>query len=93
MDSSSHSGNASGGSFHSAADDDLTGKADQARQAAEQVLEDLKQRGTEFVEQGRHKAAQMATEIERQIRRRPVEAVAIAAGIGFALGFLWNRRS
>lgn len=92
MDSSPHSGNDSGGSFNSAADD-VTCKADQARQAAEQVLGDLKQRGAEFVEQGRDKAAQMATEIERQIRYRPVEAVAIAAGIGFALGFLWNRRS
>lgn len=61
--------------------------------AAGQTVEDLKQRAGEYIEQGREKAVEMAAGIERQIRDRPVEAVAIAAGIGFALGLLWSRRS
>ncbi|HEV3345219.1 MAG TPA: hypothetical protein VG125_32880, partial [Pirellulales bacterium] len=60
---------------------------------AEQVIDDLKRRATDYVEQGKQTAADMTAAIERQIRQRPVEAVAVAAGIGFALGLLWNRRS
>jgi ElaB/YqjD/DUF883 family membrane-anchored ribosome-binding protein len=61
--------------------------------AAGQTVEDLKQRAAEYIEQGREKAVEAAAGIERQIRDRPVGAVAIAAGIGFALGLLWSRRS
>ena len=61
--------------------------------AVGQTVEDLKQRAGDYIEQGREKAVEMAAGIERQIRDRPVPAVAIAAGIGFALGLLWSRRS
>jgi ElaB/YqjD/DUF883 family membrane-anchored ribosome-binding protein len=64
-----------------------------AKVAAEDTLNDLKERANEYLEFGREKALTMTEVVGDQIRRRPVEAVVIAAGIGFALGFLWTRRS
>lgn len=64
-----------------------------AKEAAEDALNDLKGRANEYLELGREKAFAMTDAVGEQIRRRPAEAVAIAAGIGFALGFLWTRRS
>lgn len=67
--------------------------ADQAKRAAEQALNDLKNRAAEYLELGREKAVDVSEQVEEQIRHRPVQAVAIAAGVGFALGLLFTRRS
>jgi ElaB/YqjD/DUF883 family membrane-anchored ribosome-binding protein len=88
MNGSSNGGSAAASSWGSADHRDET-----AADRAEQVIDDLKRRATDYVEQGKQTAADMTAAIERQIRQRPVEAVAVAAGIGFALGLLWNRRS
>ncbi|HWB09332.1 MAG TPA: DUF883 C-terminal domain-containing protein [Pirellulales bacterium] len=58
-----------------------------------EAIDDLKRRAAEYVEHGKQTAAGLTATIERQIRQRPVEAVAVAAGIGFVLGLFWNRRS
>ena len=64
-----------------------------AKQAAEDALNDLKGRAAEYLELGRDRAVALTDVVEDQIRQRPVPAVAVAAGIGFALGFFWTRRS
>jgi ElaB/YqjD/DUF883 family membrane-anchored ribosome-binding protein len=58
-----------------------------------EAIDDLKRRAADYVEQGKQAAAEMTAAIERQIRQRPVEAVALAAGIGLVLGLFWSRRS
>lgn len=81
-------------SFRSAAGpDEAEDAVARARHAAEKVLDDIKDHAAEYVERGRATAQDMTDTIEQHIRRQPVQAVAIAAGIGFALGFLWTRRS
>ncbi|HET6880123.1 MAG TPA: hypothetical protein VFI31_08205 [Pirellulales bacterium] len=80
-------------SSFSEADADGQNASQKAKHAAEAALHDLKDRAGEYCELGREKAEAMTGVVEEQIRQRPVQAVAIAAGIGFALGFLWTRRS
>lgn len=63
------------------------------KEAAEQTFDDLKDRAADYVETGRDKALEFSGVIEQQIRERPVPALAVAAGIGFALGFFYSRRS
>lgn len=67
--------------------------ADRARQTAEDLLNGLKANAADYLELGRGKAAELTDTVEVQIRNRPAAALAVAAGIGFALGFLWKRRS
>ena len=94
MNGSSNGGNPATSSWGAAdAQDGPAETADGAQQATEQAIDDLKERAADYLEQGKQTAAEMAGAIEQQIRKRPVEAVAVAAGIGFALGLLWNRRS
>lgn len=64
-----------------------------AKEAAEQALNDLKGRAADYVDAGREKALALTGAIEQQIRERPVQSLAVAAGIGFALGLLYTRRS
>jgi ElaB/YqjD/DUF883 family membrane-anchored ribosome-binding protein len=94
MNGSSNGGDPALSSWGSA--DDQCGAAetaDPAHQAADEMIDDLKRRAADYAEQAKQAAAEMAAAIEQQIRKRPVEAVAVAAGIGLALGLLWNRRS
>lgn len=72
---------------------DADGMGERARQTAENVLNDLKSQAAEYLELGRGKATELTDSMEDQIRSRPVAAVAVAAGLGFALGLLWTRRS
>lgn len=64
-----------------------------AQQAAEQAFNDMKDRAADYVDAGREKALEFTGAIEQQIRERPVPSLAVAAGLGFALGFLYSRRS
>lgn len=67
--------------------------ASRARQTAEDLLDGLKANAADYLEAGRGKAAELTETVEEQIRNRPAAALAVAAGIGFAVGFLWKRRS
>ena len=67
--------------------------ASRARQTAEDLLDGVKANAADYLELGRGKAAELTETVEEQIRNRPAAALAVAAGIGFALGFLWKRRS
>lgn len=59
----------------------------------EQAFEELKDRAAEYIDAGREQALALTGVIERQLRERPVPALAVAAGLGFALGLLYRRRS
>jgi ElaB/YqjD/DUF883 family membrane-anchored ribosome-binding protein len=51
-------------------------------------------RGTanEYLQQGREKAEELTSSIEGLIRNQPLQAMVVAAGIGFVLGACWMRR-
>ena len=93
MNGSSNGGNATGSSWRAADYPDDAAAVERAEQVAGEAIDELKRRTADYVEQGKQTAAEMAAAIEQQIRQRPVEAVAVAAGFGFALGLLWSRRS
>lgn len=67
--------------------------AQRAKQAAEDAFNELKDRAGDYVDAGREKALALTGVIEQQIRERPVPSLAVAAGIGFALGLFYSRRS
>jgi ElaB/YqjD/DUF883 family membrane-anchored ribosome-binding protein len=47
----------------------------------------------EYIERDREAAQDLGGTLERQIREQPSRSVLIAAGLGFAIGMLWSRRS
>src|SRR5262245_10907720 len=55
-------------------------------------VEGLRDTAAGYVEQGRRKAIEVEGSVESRIREQPLQAVLLAAGIGFALGFLFTRR-
>lgn len=63
------------------------------RQSAEEALDGLRKNAEQYLGLGREKALALAEMVEEQIRRRPVPALSVAAGIGFVLGLVWSRRS
>jgi len=76
----------------------------QLRQKATQVSRDIRELGgaakevaTEkfdrWYKEGREKAVQLEEGLENQIREHPLQSVIIAAGVGFAAGYLLSRRS
>lgn len=68
-------------------------RSERAQEAAAQAFSELKDRAADYIDAGREQAVAFAGEIEKQIRERPLPSLAVAAGIGFALGLLYNRRS
>ncbi|HQU43638.1 MAG TPA: hypothetical protein PK867_12555 [Pirellulales bacterium] len=92
MSDGSFHGSATSEAFRAAGSTEADDLGHRAQQTVEQVLNDIKNRAADYVDLGRGKATELTETVERQIRTQPVTAVAIAAGIGFALGFLWMRR-
>jgi ElaB/YqjD/DUF883 family membrane-anchored ribosome-binding protein len=66
--------------------------AARVREAAQQQYEEARERATEYYEMGREQTQQWAEQVEKYIRREPLKAVAIAAGVGALFGFLVMRR-
>jgi ElaB/YqjD/DUF883 family membrane-anchored ribosome-binding protein len=56
-----------------------------------QAKETIQAAGTQVYEQGRESLQDLNRTIEGQIRRRPLQALLVAGGIGVLLGFLWQR--
>ena len=56
-----------------------------------QAKETIQAAGTQVYEQGRESLQDLNRTIEGQIRRRPLQALLVAGGIGVLLGFLWRR--
>jgi len=61
--------------------------ADKARDYADQAIH----QGTEYAERAQDVAAEKLGELEASIRRHPLQAAAIAAGVGFVLALLARR--
>ena len=76
----------------------------QFRQKATQVSRDIRELGgvakevaaekfDHWYKEGREKAVQLEKGLENQIREYPLQSVILAAGVGFAAGYLLKRRS
>lgn len=63
-----------------------------AKSAAAETMEDVKDKAREYMQTGREKTEKYEDALLRKVRSHPLESVAIAAGIGFVLGFLNRRR-
>ena len=58
-----------------------------ARQMASDGVERVRDTATEYWDQGRAKAEEVAEDFQDRVREQPLAAVLIAAGIGFLFGF------
>jgi ElaB/YqjD/DUF883 family membrane-anchored ribosome-binding protein len=58
-----------------------------ARQMASDGMERVKDTATEYWDQGRAKAEEVAEDFQDRVREQPLAAVLIAAGVGFLFGF------
>src|ERR1700722_3159218 len=66
--------------------------AAELRDAASRKAEGLRSRADELYGEGRQCAADLERTLEQRIREKPLQSVAIAAGVGVLLGILWVRR-
>lgn len=62
-----------------------------ARDAAKQVLEQVKEQATDYYARGKDKAKDMSAGTESMIREHPIKSVLIAAGAGLLVGALIRR--
>ena len=63
----------------------------QVREQATEKYEQLRDQATEYYDQGRERAQEWEQNLESYVREKPLQAVAIAAGVGIVLGLLWKR--
>ena len=61
------------------------------RDAATEKYSQLRDQATEYYEEGRQRATEWEQSLEQYIHEKPLQAVAIAAGVGILLGLLWKR--
>jgi len=62
------------------------------KELASDTIHRLTDSASEYYKEGLHKAQNLEKSFEDKIRKNPMEAVLIAAGIGLLLGALWRRR-
>ena len=60
--------------------------------AAQEKLEQVGEKASEYCEQGRDKVHGVACACEQFLRQRPLTSVLLAVGIGWLLGRFWRRR-
>ena len=65
---------------------------DEGRERAGQLLDEGRQQAGHLYDQGRKQAVRFERTVEKQVRERPLQAVLVAAGVGFILGALCVRR-
>jgi ElaB/YqjD/DUF883 family membrane-anchored ribosome-binding protein len=63
-----------------------------ARDVAREKYQELRSQADEYVKTGKDRAKQWESSFEDQIRAHPVRSIAIAAGVGLAVGLLLRRR-
>ena len=63
-----------------------------ARDATREKLGDAKEKASGYYDKGRIKAEQVEEQLVDQIRKKPLQSVLIAAGIGALFGLLITRR-
>lgn len=66
-------------------------KASQYRGKVRRATSDAADASLHMVEAAREQALSMEKDLERQIRTNPIQAVAIAAGVGFLLALMTRR--
>ena len=71
---------------------DLLDMGQTVRDAAQEKLGQVGEKASEYYEQGRDSIHGVASACEQFVRQRPLRAVLIAVGVGWLLGFLWQRR-
>lgn len=64
----------------------------QARHVARDQYDHLRERASDYIEQGRQKAREWEQGMEHYIQERPVKSLLVAVGIGVLAGLLWRRR-
>jgi ElaB/YqjD/DUF883 family membrane-anchored ribosome-binding protein len=62
------------------------------RSAMHDQLEGIQETASQYIEQGNSVACDMRHSLEDRIRKQPLNAMLVVAGVGFALGFLFTRR-
>lgn len=67
-------------------------KAYEARGDVEARAALLKERGMDAVDSAGHEIDRLTAEAERNVREKPMTALAIAAGVGVLVGFLTARK-
>ena len=67
-------------------------KLDEARQAAADAVETGRQRATEIYGQGREKAEEIEEQVVDYVRKKPVQSMLVAGGIGLLLGVVLSSR-
>lgn len=76
---------------------------EQLREKATQVRDDIRDLGSiakdvasekfdQYYKQGRERIVQFSDTVESRIRERPLQSIAIAAGVGFLAGYLFSSR-
>ena len=63
----------------------------QARATAEQVVDDVSERGSAMMDAAHDAASSIEETLEDAITQRPLATVALALGIGFLIGVTWRR--
>jgi ElaB/YqjD/DUF883 family membrane-anchored ribosome-binding protein len=71
---------------------DLQEMGQTVRDAAQEQLNQVGEKASEYYEQGRDGVHGVACACEQFVRQRPLASILIAVGVGGLLGFLWRRR-
>jgi len=66
-------------------------KAGEYKGKARRVASDAADASRQMVESAREQAVSLERDLEQQIRTNPIQAVAIAAGVGFLLALMMRR--
>ena len=70
----------------------VQGAAEDVRRAARDGMNQAREAAGEYMEQGRQRAVALEHTLETQIRQQPLQAMLVAAGVGFLLGVVCLRR-
>jgi ElaB/YqjD/DUF883 family membrane-anchored ribosome-binding protein len=63
----------------------------QVRDAAKEKYDQYTDQARAYVDQGREAAQEWEHTLESYMQEKPLQALAIAAGVGLLLGLLWKR--
>ncbi len=66
--------------------------AHEVRLGAEKVVEEAVEGATALYESGRESVIEHTEALAKSVKKEPLKSVAVAAGIGFFVGLLINRR-
>jgi ElaB/YqjD/DUF883 family membrane-anchored ribosome-binding protein len=62
------------------------------RDVAREQVSHIKDKASDYYQQGREKARRWENSFEGYVQEQPVKSLLLAAGVGFVLALLWRRR-